>query len=89
MHDTLLLLVIYYIHTSVAWQSPASFPRQAASPAHIHPQHMPQDLLQEAFSTSPALAYPSGHSSGGHQQQEQSTLPWQQAFTHGTPAGTG
>ena len=89
MRAMLLLFVIYCIHTSVAWQSPASFPRQAASPAHIHPQHMPQDLLQKTFSISPALAYPSGRNSGGHQQQEQSTLPWQQAFTHGTPAGTG
>jgi len=63
--------------------------RLDASGEAERPLESSQDLLQEAFrfSTSPALAYPSGYSSGGHQQQEQSTLPWQQALTHGTPAG--
>ena len=54
-----------------------------------------QDLIQEAFSISPALAHTSGGSSGRHSQQtsttmswkERSVLPQQQALTRGTPRG--
>lgn len=54
-----------------------------------------QDLIQEAFSTPPALDHPSGGRSGRHPEQtsatmswkERSALPQQQALTHGTPAG--
>ena len=54
-----------------------------------------QDLTQEAFSIPPALAHPSGGSSGRHPQQTSTTMSWnkrsaltqQQALTRGTPAG--
>ena len=54
-----------------------------------------QGLVREVFSISSALAHSPGGSSGGIPQQnstamslnEQSTLPQQHAFTHGTLAG--